>query len=87
MANKRRASSAEKKRLIDLVKALAGDSDEIVVNCFIDDQIIDSIQLLGEDDFIICIWEGDIEYQIDSEQLTKNQILDLIEQLEEVLRN
>jgi hypothetical protein len=75
-----------KERLIRLVEALADGDMEIVVNVFIDDQIIDSIQLTDNGGFICCIWEDDIEYQILSEQLTDAQMLDLIEQLEEILR-
>jgi hypothetical protein len=75
-----------KRRLIRLIKVLAGSESEIVGNWFIDDQVIDSIQLV-DNGFILCIWEGDNEYQIMDEQLSKQQMLDLIEQLEEILRN
>lgn len=74
-----------KKRLIKLIKVLAEGETEIVGNWFVGDQIIDSIQLV-QNGFICCIWEDDKEYQITDEQLTEEQMLDLIEQLEDVLR-
>lgn len=76
-----------KERLVRLVEALADGEMEIVVNVFIDDQIIDSIQLTDDGGFICCIWEEDREYQIEDDKLTDDQMLDLIEQLEEILRN
>ena len=75
-----------RKRLYKLVKALAGDDNEIVGNWFIGNQIIDSISIINGE-VVMCIWgEDDLEHQIFDNQLSKDQLLDLIEQLEDILK-
>jgi len=69
-------------RLISLIKALASPYDEIVGEWWLADQVIDSLQLT-DDGFVMCVWSGSLEYQIDSDHLTDDGIQELIKQLEE----
>ena len=75
-----------RRRLYKLVKALAGGDNEIVGNWFIGDQIIDSIGIVNGD-IVMCVWDDNTEYQIYDSQLTNDQLLDLIEQLEDILKS
>ena len=82
-----------RRRLTKLVAVLAGNNhNEIVGNWFIGEspllpqQVIGSIAItpLGLE---MSIWEGSVEWIIYDSQLSKEQLLDLIKQLEDILRN
>lgn len=75
-----------KRRLVRLVRALASPESEIVGGWWVGEKFIDSIEVDGND-LILCLWDDKLEYQVDGDILTDEEMLELINQLEQILLN
>jgi len=74
-------------RLHNLVSVLASPQSEIIGLWLIGDIYIDSISAYPDGSVILCMWSDSLEYQLDSKDLSDEEVLDLIEQLEQILLN
>ena len=75
-----------KKRLISLIRVLASPGTEIVGEWWCGDNYIDSIELTTSG-FNVNMWSGSLELQLSDEDLTPDDMMELIEQLEQILLN